>query len=123
MAVSRGSRHAEEAVALVRFLIRAQVKADEEEEKSAPHQPDIHDRPSVAESLKYSDKRNLQSSGTVSRPSSVTGDKYEQVARAYIDAVHAVLTGKKGAPEAAAELEKELIKITGFSTGPPRKAD
>jgi trehalose/maltose transport system substrate-binding protein len=55
----------------------------------------------------------------VSRPSSVTGQKYEEVARAYIRAVHSVLTGKTTAPEAAAGLEKELVGITGFKTGPP----
>jgi trehalose/maltose transport system substrate-binding protein len=61
--------------------------------------------------------------GVVSRPSSVAGRTYEQVTRAYFGAVHAVLTGQKEAPEAAAELEKQLIKITGYSAGPPKKAE
>jgi trehalose/maltose transport system substrate-binding protein len=30
-----------------------------------------------------------------------------------------VLTGEKGAPEAAAALENELVRITGFKKGPP----
>jgi hypothetical protein len=34
-------------------------------------------------------------------------------------AVHAVLTGEKKAPEAAAVLEKRLVEITGFKIGPP----
>jgi hypothetical protein len=42
------------------------------------------------------------------------------VTRAYISAVHSVLTGEKGAPEVAAALEKELVAITGFRTGPPK---
>jgi hypothetical protein len=37
--------------------------------------------------------------------------------------VHAVLTQEKSAPEAAAELEKELVKMTGFKTGPPSSTD
>jgi trehalose/maltose transport system substrate-binding protein len=45
------------------------------------------------------------------------------VARAYIAAVHSVLTGEKPAPEAAAALEKELARITGFPIGPPLKRD
>jgi hypothetical protein len=49
----------------------------------------------------------------------VTGKKYEDVSNAYMQAVHSVLTGKKRAPEAAATLEKELVRITGFKTGPP----
>ena len=39
---------------------------------------------------------------------------------AYIDAVYSVLTGKKGGPEAAADLEKQLISLTGFRAGRPR---
>jgi hypothetical protein len=41
------------------------------------------------------------------------------VDHAYILAVRSVLTGKTKAPEAAKELEKELVGITGFKTGPP----
>lgn len=56
----------------------------------------------------------------VLRPSSVAGQRYEQVSRAYISAVHSVLTGKQAAPQAAAELERQLIAITSFRTGPPK---
>jgi hypothetical protein len=37
-------------------------------------------------------------------------------------AVHSVLTREKTAPEAAAALEKKLVEITGFKTGPPPTA-
>jgi hypothetical protein len=33
-----------------------------------------------------------------------------------------VLTGRKTAPEAAAELEAQLIKMTGFHVGKPKQA-
>jgi hypothetical protein len=49
----------------------------------------------------------------------VTGGKYEEVTRAYIEAVHSVLTSKKKASTAAADLEKELKEITGFREGQP----
>jgi hypothetical protein len=49
------------------------------------------------------------------------GEKYEEVSRAYIRAVRSVLTGDKIPPVAAAELEKELVEITGFSQGPPSR--
>src|SRR5258708_16807144 len=55
----------------------------------------------------------------ISRPSSVTGKNYQDVTDAYMQAVHSVLTGEKRALEAAATLEKELVRITGFKTGPP----
>jgi trehalose/maltose transport system substrate-binding protein len=55
----------------------------------------------------------------VSRPSDVAGKKYEDVTDAYIHAVHSVLTGEQSAPEAAAALENELVRTTGFKKGPP----
>jgi trehalose/maltose transport system substrate-binding protein len=55
----------------------------------------------------------------VLRPSNVTGKKYQEVTDAYIQAVHSVLTGQKGASEAAAALENELVRTTGFKKGPP----
>jgi hypothetical protein len=54
------------------------------------------------------------------RPSSTTGIAYEPVTRAYAEALHSVLTGGKPAAAAAAELEQQLVGITGFKTGPPR---
>jgi len=57
--------------------------------------------------------------GIVSRPSNVTGKKYQEVTDAYIRAVHSVLTHEKGAPEAAAALEDQLVRTTGFKKGPP----
>jgi trehalose/maltose transport system substrate-binding protein len=57
--------------------------------------------------------------GMVSRPSNVTGKKYQDVTDAYIQAVHSVLTREKSAPEAAAALENELVHITGFKKGRP----
>jgi hypothetical protein len=57
----------------------------------------------------------------VSRPTTVSGQKYEDVSLAYIGAVHSVLMGKTSAPQAAAALEKELVGITSFKTGPPSR--
>lgn len=98
LAVSQHSSHRREALEFVRFLIRAQIYSNQVEESA--------------------DRAKL-----VIRPASETGSQYEQVARAYIDTVHSVLTGEKPAPEAAAALEKELVRITGFPIGPPLKRD
>jgi len=59
----------------------------------------------------------------VSRPSNVAGPVYEDVSKAYIEMLHSVLLGKTSAPDAAAALEKQLIALTGFKTGPPEKGD
>jgi len=55
----------------------------------------------------------------VARPSIVSGNAYEEVTKAYMLAVHSVLSREKSAPDAAATLEKQLVEITGFKTGPP----
>jgi trehalose/maltose transport system substrate-binding protein len=55
----------------------------------------------------------------VARPSVVSGEKYEDVSRAYIRALHSVLAGQEIPSVAAATLEKELSQITGFRTGSP----
>jgi trehalose/maltose transport system substrate-binding protein len=55
----------------------------------------------------------------VERPSTVTGANYDAVSLAYVQAVHSVLSGHAKSPEAAAGLEKELVRITGFE--PVRK--
>jgi trehalose/maltose transport system substrate-binding protein len=98
LAVSQHSSHRREAIEFIRFLIRTQIHSNQVDESEV--------------------RAKL-----VIRPASETGSQYEQVARAYIAAVHSVLTGEKPAPEAAAALEKELARITGFPIGPPLKRD
>src|SRR5580700_6610242 len=81
LAVSQHSSHRREAIEFIRFLIRTQIHSNQVDESEV--------------------RAKL-----VIRPDSETGSQYEQVARAYIAAVHSVLTGEKPAPEAAAALEK-----------------
>lgn len=44
---------------------------------------------------------------------------YPDVSRAYFEAVHAVLTGKKSAAQAASELEKQLVSVLQASAVKP----
>ena len=57
----------------------------------------------------------------MARPSIAAGQKYEEVTRAYIGTLHSVLTGQTTAVAGAAALEKQLVEVTGFKTGPPSK--
>jgi len=120
LAVSRASVHPREALELVRFLSRGDVQAKRSRVLSVPPTlPGLYDLPEVREpNPRFAVLSQAFRSGTVSRPSSVTGKKYQEVTDAYIQAVHSVLTGKKSAPEAAAALENELVRITGFKKGP-----
>jgi len=121
LAVSQHSSHRNEAIELIRFLIRAQIHSNHDEESAAANRL-VPQSPSSVSNVSR-DPEDAVRTRLVIRPSNETGSQYEQIARAYIDAVHSVLTGEKPAPQAAAALENELVRITGFKTGPPLKGD
>jgi trehalose/maltose transport system substrate-binding protein len=122
LAVSRFSVHPREALELVRYLSRRDVQVRRSRVLSQP--PTLAKLYDLADVLEPNPRFALLSqafrTGVVSRPSNVTGKKYEDVTDAYIQAVHSVLTGERGAPEAAAALENELVRITGFKKRPPQ---
>ncbi len=122
LGISRSSRHPTEALQLVRFLVDREIKlkearSDDELRNGLEYDPTsiLRAKPNSADNGKH------QVSGVVARPSTVAGEKYEEVSRAYIDAVRSVLLGQRRAPEAAASLEQELVRITGFKPGPPSR--
>ena len=121
LAVSRSSDHPREAVALIRFLIARELRSKADPSHPEPAaEPQLYDLPPVLQAYAFSPRLSQQSSRLVSRPSNVTGHAYKDVTQAYIQAVHSVLTGERSAPMAAAALEKQLVAITGFKTGPPK---
>lgn len=120
LAVSRFSKHPQEALALVRFLLKMDTPHNQiQPEHGAQTQPELYDLPGILDRHWIAGGSNQLWEGIIARPSKVTGGKYEEVAKAYIKAVHSVLTRERSAGEAAAALEKELIEITGFRTGSP----
>ena len=121
LAVSRFSAHPREALELVRYLSRSDVQVKRSRVLSEPPTlPELYDRPDVLEpNPRFALLRQAFRTGVVSRPSNVTGKKYQDVTDAYVQAVHSALTGEKSAPEAATALENELVRITGFKKGPP----
>jgi trehalose/maltose transport system substrate-binding protein len=123
LAVSRSSSHRREALELVRYLSRSDVQAKRSRVLSEPPTlPALYDVPEVLEANpRFGLLSQAFRSGLVARPSAVTGKKYGDVTDAYIRVVHAVLTGKQKATEGAVALENELVRITGFKTGPPAR--
>jgi trehalose/maltose transport system substrate-binding protein len=121
LGVSRFSAHPREALELVRYLTRRDVEEKRSRVLSqSPTLPELYNLPVVLAPNPHFDLLSqVFRTGMVSRPSNVTGKKYQDVTDAYIQAVHSVLTGEKSAPEAAATLENELVRITGFKNGPP----
>jgi trehalose/maltose transport system substrate-binding protein len=123
LGLSRSSNHTAEALHLIRFLLHREIEIEEARaDYESQNWPELYD-PTAILRVKRSpaDTGKQPVSGVVARPSTVAGEKYEDVSRAYIQAVHSVLLGQSRAPEAAASLERELVRITGFKTGPPSR--
>ena len=119
LSISRTTPHPKEAAELLRYLCRRNVELARAIATSQP--PVIPELFNVPEVLKtrphFAELEEMFRSNAVDRPSTVTGKKYAQVSAAYFNAVHSVLTKEKGAPEAVADLEQNLVRITGFPTG------
>jgi trehalose/maltose transport system substrate-binding protein len=117
LGISRFSAHRPEAVRLVKFLTDREAQSEAAYENSEePRQVQLFELPAVlAKKYPWSEKDSERPGGVVvSRPSAVTGAKYDAVSRAYVAAVRTVLTHQSTGPAAAAALEKELIRITGY---------
>jgi trehalose/maltose transport system substrate-binding protein len=121
LAVSRFSAHPREALELVRYLSSSDVQTKRSRVFSQPPTlPDLYELPAVLEpNPRFALLSQAFRTGIVQRPSGVTGKKYHDVTNAYIKAVHSVLTRETSGPEAAAALENELVRITGFKRGSP----
>jgi trehalose/maltose transport system substrate-binding protein len=121
LAVSRSSAHPGEALELVTYLTSQNMQVRRSQVLSGPTiEPELHQLLGVPET-NFALLGQAIRTGVVSRPSNITGNKYEDVSNAYAQAVHSVLTGEKRAPEAAAALQQELVRMTGFKAGPPEE--
>ena len=122
LATSRTSAHPREALQLIRFL----VQRDEElmrasSDAAMPKGLELYELPAIFKAYAEVTKSVERKGDLVARPSVAAGSKYEDVTRAYIREVHSVLSREKVPSVAAADLEKELIDMTGLRTGPPSK--
>jgi trehalose/maltose transport system substrate-binding protein len=115
LAVSRTSAHPREALELIRFLLQRDAALKRERESpESPRQQELYDLPEILEPYPRVAASRQHPGRVVARPSIISGEKYEDVSRAYIRALHSVLTGEESPSVAAAALEKQLIQITGF---------
>jgi len=121
LGVSRFSPHPREALELVRYLTRKDAQVERSRVLSAPPTlPELYKLPEVREpNPRFHLLSQAFRTGIVLRPSNVSGKKYQDVSEAYFQAVHSVLAGEKSASQAAAALENELVRTTGFKKGPP----
>jgi len=120
LAVSAHSVHREEAIKYLLFLIRARIQSGETSQLSG-NEPRVYNGPSAMGPYSQFEQAKQGGSTLVSRPAIETGRDYRKVSAAYAAAVHSVLSGQKSASDAAAELEAQLIKMTGFHVGRPKQ--
>lgn len=77
-----------------------------------PTRPAVYEDAEVLEANPYYERLlPVFSGGAVARPSTVTGELYNDVSTAYFTAVNQILTGQISAEEGVAELEAELQSI------------
>ena len=120
LGIARASTHFREALELVRFL----AHRDAQQRRDDPHLAlppglELFELPETFAKFAEHDGSEPSGARLAVRPSIEAGAKYEDLTTAYIRELHSVLVRKKIASVAAADLEKELIAITGFRTGAP----
>ena len=124
LAVSKYSDHPREAIELIRYLTSRDVQLELwRRESMLPTIREFYDDPKyLATRPDLQRLKGLFAGGAITRPSTVTGKRYAEVSKAYYSAVHSVLAGDVSAEKGMADLEKELVKITGLPTGRPGAA-
>jgi len=113
LGVSRYSLHPREAALLVRFLCSREEQVRRcRNTADAPSISQLYNEPEfVASNPQFLRVLEVFRKGIALRPSRAAGKMYPDVSRAYWEAVHAVLTRKKSAKQAADELQVELQQM------------
>ena len=116
LAVSKYSQHPKETIKLVRYMTTAETQEEFWEQSTLlPARRGFFKGNQYLEAKpQLAALRTVFERGSVTRPSTITGKHYADVSRAYFTAVHSILTGKVAAGAAFADLESELVRITGF---------
>jgi trehalose/maltose transport system substrate-binding protein len=111
--VSAHSLHPREAAMLVRFLCSRNLQATRLRKTSeAPTISELYEEPEVlANNPHWLRVLEIFRKGIALRPSRAAGKMYPDVSRAYWEAVHAVLTRKTSATQAAQELQDKLEEM------------
>jgi len=111
--ISRYSLHPRQAAMLVRFLSGREEQVTRcQNTTDAPTLSQLYTEPDLlATNPQFPHVLEVFHRGVVSRPTKSAGKMYPDVSRAYWKTVHAVLTRKESAPQAASELQGELERM------------
>jgi trehalose/maltose transport system substrate-binding protein len=121
LGISRFSAHRAEAVKFIQFLLRKHTEFTAAHTEKPGRRVEYFEVPPLMKEIYpwWYKPGEPGGSDIVSRPSAVTGAKYEAVSKAYTRALHSVLTRESTAPAAAAALETELVRVMGSDKAQP----
>lgn len=121
LAVSKYSRHPSESAELIRFLTSREMQLKlSQEESLLPGIREFYENPTYLDARsQLAPLRAALTAGGIPRPSAICGKHYPEVSRAYYTAVHSALAGQISVEKAMADLQTELVRITGFKPGEP----
>jgi trehalose/maltose transport system substrate-binding protein len=113
LAVSQYSQNPELAVDLVKYLTSAEEQKRRAIEGSfAPTIASLYEDPDIVEANPFFQELGSVLAEAVARPSSVTGEKYNQVSSEFFNAAHQVLSGESDAASSLAALESGLDRLS-----------
>ena len=97
---------------LVRFLTSRDEQAMRCRTSAGPPTiPALYENAEVLAANPYFSSMLQMRKGIALRPSSPAGKMYPEVSRAYYETVHAVLTQRQSAANAASDLQEQLVKM------------
>jgi trehalose/maltose transport system substrate-binding protein len=113
LAVSKYSAHPAEAADLVRYLTgAAEQKRRALEGSFNPTRKSLYSDPELLEANPFYEQFTAVLESAVARPSTVAGQKYNQLSTEFYQAVHNTLSGQGTAEENLAELESALDRLS-----------
>ena len=95
---------------MVKFLTSPEIQRVNATTRGyAPTRPGLYYDSAVLKANPFFETlRDVLLKGAVTRPSTISGPRYDEISRAYFTAVRQTLTGQKTAGTAVQELEKQL---------------
>jgi len=105
---------------LVRYLCRRDTQLNRSLKiGKSPTIPELYNDPRIRADPYFSTILKTYRHDKISRPSVETGKSYPALSRAYFMAVHEVLAGEKPVATVLADLQTELMQITGLNAPAP----
>lgn len=126
LGISKHTHHRQEAIAFLKYMLSPEVQAERAIQGGfLPAVRSLYHDPGVLKAIPpFFALTSAVPGGIVRRPAALAGGDYDRVSRAYAHGVHLILTGKVSAAQGAADIQAELVRITGFapSPNPPDRA-